>query len=241
MPGNNRPIALITGATAGIGHALAHELSKTHQLILVGRKERGLVSIPEGAAYIQTDLQQVNPALAAIEKYLEHHQITAIDNLIHCAGVGYYRDAFAETSHQIGQMVDVNLLFPSLLTHRLASHLQKARLKNIKGQVTFIGSVAHNGALNMPTYAATKAGLNGLARSLRSEWRDQINVQVIHPGPTHTKMHGEAGYRPGPEAILFVPLKQMARDIAQLIKSNKSPAKIFLLARMKSLFRWSRS
>lgn len=237
---DNKPIALITGATAGIGHALAFQLSKTHQLVLVGRKDRTATQLPEGAAYIQTDLQDVTRAIADIAAYLEQHSVSALDNLIHCAGVGYYRNARDETSDQISQTLNVNLLFPSLLTHKLTPLLRAAHLKKSKGQVTFIGSVAHRGAASMPTYAASKAGLHGLARSLRSEWRDDIGVQVIHPGPTHTKMHKEAGYRPGLEAALFVPVEQMARDIAQQIKTGKSPTKIFLWAKLKSLFRGGR-
>lgn len=241
---DDRPIALITGATAGIGQALAYELSKTHLLILVGRKDPNADQLPkggpEGAAYIQTDLQDVFQAVTDITVFLEQHGVVALNNLIHCAGVGFYRDAGDETSQQISQTIDVNLLFPSLLTHKLTPLLRAAQSQKVKGQVTFIGSVAHRGAANMPTYAASKAGLHGLARSLRSEWRDEINVQVIHPGPTSTKMHQKAGYRPGKEAALFVPVEQMARDIAGLIKIGKSPVTIFLWAKLKSLFPGSR-
>lgn len=234
-----RKCTLITGATSGIGLALAQILSQSHDLIMVGRRPRDQLLLfynvaPDPVAYVQTDFQDPNKAVMDIKNHLDAAHIDQIDHLIHCAGTGVYQPPQLETLDDITSVMHVNLTLPILLTHQLAPHLARA-----KGRVSFIGSVAHQGSSNMATYAATKAGLHGLARSLRSEWQGRIDVQIIHPGPTKTKMHREAGYRPGPEEALFLTAHHMAHEIAQMIDTNRSPVTIFAFAKLKSLFRRS--
>ena len=162
-----RPTALITGVTSGIGLALAQRLALRHELVLCGRREPRAcpADMPDEATYVQADLADPERAVDTIKQALVSASMTGLDRLVVNAGVGYYRPAGAETAELIRETVDVNLLAPMLIARRLAPRLEAAR-----GKLVLIGSVAHRGSVNMPAYAATKAGLAGFARSLYAEW-----------------------------------------------------------------------
>ena len=208
-------------------------LSHEHKLILVGRRPLAEVKHTFGADthYIQADFAKPAQAVEHIAQSLYAFGVKHLDHLISCAGMGHYASPQEEDLSEIGKTLNVNMLFPILLTRQLAPILEASN-----GKVTLIGSVAHKGSPQMASYAASKAGLTGFARSLQSEWQDRIAVQVLHPGPTLTPMLAKAGYRLGAERHLFVPVQMMAFEIARLIKTNRKSATIFAMAKLKSLF-----
>lgn len=219
------PTILITGATDGIGLALARcYQARGARLVLVGRRPADALDPqlfgPE--AYCRADLAQpFAPALLA--EFLRRHKVDRLDLLIHNAGVGSYGPAEAQAPAAIDALLDTNLRAPIALTHALLPPLLAAR-----GRVVFIGSVA--AALPAPDYAvygATKAALAGFARSLRIELRDQVAVQVIHPGATRTGMHAKIGApleRMGWRR--FPPPEHVAGQIVRAIESGAPVATI---------------
>lgn len=233
MSNSIKKITLITGASSGIGLAVAKLLSNDHELILVGRRplEEMDHSFDIGIRYIQADFINSAEAVELIAKKLETFGIKRLDHVIQCAGMGTYVSPLDEDMDEISKTLNVNMLFPMLLTRRLAPLLEASKAK-----VTLIGSVAHKGSPQMASYAASKAGLNGFARSLQSEWQDRISVQVLHPGPTLTPMLAKAGYKLGREIHLFVPVDTMASEIVRLMNTNKKSVTIFIMAKLKSFF-----
>ncbi|MCY6382264.1 SDR family NAD(P)-dependent oxidoreductase [Hoeflea prorocentri] len=227
-----RPTAIITGATGGIGQALAHRMQSDFRLFVTGRKaaEECRADLPPDASYIRSDLSQPAKAADTIAAALEEAGVKAVTRLVLNAGTGIYASVFDEDGETIRNTLDVNLMAPVLLIHRLAPFLEAG-----DGKLVLIGSVAHRGSPNMPSYAASKAGLSGLARSLRSEWQDRIAVQIIHPGPTRTSMHEKAGYSPGRLERLFFSAEAMADEIVRLMETEKPSATIMLAARLRRL------
>ncbi|MEP2979390.1 MAG: SDR family oxidoreductase [Lentilitoribacter sp.] len=232
MTNSKKPLTLLTGATSGIGLELAKRLVFTDHLVVIGRKPESEVHaiISDKIQYIQTDISNPEQATEAVVSSLNDMQVEKIDRVIHCAGTGVYTSPEQETLEQIDLNVSVNLLFPVLLTRALVPQIEAA-----KGKVVLIGSVAHKGSPNMASYAASKAGLAGFARSLEAEWRGRINVQVIHPGPTLTPMLEKAGYKVGMERHIFLSPPVMAEAVLKAIQSGKKSATIFLGAKIKSL------
>ena len=169
-------------------------------------------------------------AAGAFERALPEAGIDALDRLVINAGTGVYGGAETETAAAIRQTLDVNLAAPILLARRLAPYLEAAR-----GKLVLIGSVAHRGSANMPSYAASKAGLSGLARSLDAEWSGRIAVQIIHPGPTATPMHAKAGYDPGRLKGLFFSAEGMAEEIGRLMDTRRRRATVSVAARLRRL------
>lgn len=232
MSNSKKSLTLLTGATSGIGYELAKRLILTDNLVVIGRKSESEAHalISDKIQYIHADISDPAQAAEVVVSSLKDMQIDKIDRVIHCAGTGVYTSPEQETFEQIDRNVSVNLLFPVLLTRALAMQIEAAR-----GKVVLIGSVAHKGSSNMASYAASKGGLAGFARSLEAEWRGRIDVQVIHPGPTLTPMLEKAGYTVGIERHIFLSPQVMADAVLKTIHSRKKSATIFLGAKIKSL------
>ena len=216
-----RSTVLITGATDGIGLALArHYQASGDRLILLGRRPRSELD-PElftADTYCQTDLNDPY-CPAQVERFLLELEIEGIDLLIHNAGTGYYGPVESQTEQSIRNVVSVNLKAPILLSHRLVAFVQPVR-----GKIVLIGSVVS--ALPCPeyaVYAATKSALEGFGRSLRIELVGTAQVQVIHPGATRTGLHAKMGVvRDVVDWERFPSAEDVASKIARAIEGNRS-------------------
>ncbi len=186
---------LITGATSGIGLALAHRLGD-ERLVLVGRRSidelDDAVLSTNGFStdnYCQCDLAEPS-AGETIAAWCESQGIDAIDVLINNAGVGWTGPFWEQPVASIRELVAVNLAAPISVTQRLLPLLRRAG-----GEVVFVSSVVSTVAFpDMGVYVATKKALDGFVRSLRAEEPDgDVSFRVVHPGATNTAMPGKVG------------------------------------------------
>ncbi|MEL6436942.1 MAG: SDR family oxidoreductase [Pseudomonadota bacterium] len=211
---------LITGATGGIGLALLKRLQSRHNVLAVGRRapDEAAKLLPSPTPYLQADHSDPAACAQAIAEHLLKSGWLKLDNVVLNAGVGTVVDEAMEPAALIRETLDTNLTAPVLIARALYPWLAKA-----EGTLTFVGSVAHKGQGMFPTYAASKAGLNGLARALRSEWAGRVTVQAVHPGPTKTEMHAKAGFDPGKAGALFIPAEKMAAMLESAMANGRSP------------------
>ncbi len=207
---------LITGATDGIGLAMARiYAAQGARLILIGRKPLADLSDSLFSAenYCQADLSQLD-CVERVTLFLQTQMVSKLDLLIQNAGVGYVGAIGEQSAESIQNLLAVNLTAPMRLTHALFPLLQG-------GKVVFISSVASAlPVTKYATYTASKAALDGFARSLRVELAGQVAVQVIHPGATKTGMHSKVGmdekqYRRFPAA------EKVAKRIVDAIATNR--------------------
>jgi short-subunit dehydrogenase len=179
--------ALVTGASGGIGRQIARRLAREGMSIIVsGRREEVLTDIAaelraQGvrSEAVVADLADLNQIDALIER--SETALGEIDVLVNNAGIGGNPEAFtAYSREELISFVDVNLTAPLLLTHRVVPGM----LERERGHVVFIASMAGKvGPAYDQPYAATKAGLIGLNRSLRAEYRHaRIGFSAICPG-----------------------------------------------------------
>lgn len=181
---------LITGASDGIGLALAQRYRSAGALVIgVGRRAPATIEAAARRDDCRVDLAQPFAA-AIVSAFLARRGVARLDLLIHSAGIGSYGPVESQTADAIDALLDTNLRAPIALTHALLPLLAA-----VGGKVVFIGSVA--AALPAPQYAvygASKAAIAGFARSLRVELRGTgVAVQTIHPGATRTAMHAKIG------------------------------------------------
>ena len=211
---------LITGGNAGLGLALAKKLARRHSILISGRKSQAEVAgvLPRGVGYVVADQSDPEASASALVRGVRDFGWTGIDNAVLNAGLGFATDRGVDSTEAIRATFDVNLLAVMLQAQALHPFLRKAG-----GTLTFVGSVAHKGTPLVPAYAASKAGLHGLARALRSEWKSEVSVQVLHPGPTKTGMHEKAGHDPGKMGALFLEPEDVAAMLASAMASRRSP------------------
>ena len=218
---------LITGATDGIGLALAQQYDQLGaHLIMVGRRplrSPGMPSLCTADTYCQADLGEPDFPRQIIT-FLKQQQIKRLDLVIHNAGLGYVGALDKQPAHSAEQILRVNSLAPIALTHALANEwLAEA------AHLVFVSSVVVSWpAANYAVYAASKAALDGFVRSLQVEWADRPHtIQLIHPGATRTGMHAKSGLdKAQVNWDRFPPAVQVAAAIRRRISRPKRQAAI---------------
>jgi NADP-dependent 3-hydroxy acid dehydrogenase YdfG len=175
-----RPVALITGASRGIGAAVARVLAPTHDLLLGGRDEAALAELAgslESARPWPVELTDPD-ALATATAGL-----TRLDVLVHSAGIAELGPLAEATADAWRRTLDLNVVAVAELT-RLALPLLRAA----RGHVVLINSGAGLRVNpNWGVYAASKFALRAFGDVLRAEEED-LRVTSVHPGRVDTDM-----------------------------------------------------
>ncbi len=184
---------VVTGATDGIGRNLAKLLSaQGANVLIVGRRPRSEIetSLSSGQIYLQADLTDAKTP-ARLSQVLDDIGWRSLDLLVHNAAAGWVGPTEHQPLGSLDRLLTTNLVAPCALSHALLPYLRPAR-----GRIVFIGSVVTDKTCpSYAVYGATKAALQGFARSLKLELSGEVEVQVVHPGPTRTGFHRKSGYR----------------------------------------------
>lgn len=205
-----QPTALITGASGGIGTAIAEALAPTHALLLAGRPSARLDAIATrlGATTWPLDLTDTAEIEAAAEV------LAALDVLIHNAGVAYPGRVAEGTPDQWRSTFEVNVTGAVALTLALLPALRAAR-----GQVVFINSGSGlNVSPGLASYSASKFALRAFADSLRAD-EPLLRVTSIHPGRVDTEMQRDlVAYQGGEyDAASYLAPQTVAGAVAQAL------------------------
>jgi NADP-dependent 3-hydroxy acid dehydrogenase YdfG len=170
---------MITGASGGLGAALADALAPTHTLFLAGRPSNRLDEVAErlGATTWPIDLADPDSMAAVVEPIVE------LDVLIHNAGVAYPGRVAESSVDEWRASFTVNVIGAVALTLELLPALRAA-----SGHVLFINSGAGiNASPGLASYSASKFALRGFADSLRAD-EPALRVTSVHPGRIATAM-----------------------------------------------------
>ena len=188
---------LITGASSGIGAALARALAKAHAkdgvtLLLWGRDEARLQDTQAQCralgAQARIDSFDLSDATSFAARLAAADAATPVDLVIFNAGLGGTApaDAYSEAPQSAEAIAQVNFVAPVVGAHVMAN----AMAARGKGQIVLIGSISESFPLPMaPTYAATKAGLRMFAEALSLRLaRHGVTVTLVSPGFIDTPM-----------------------------------------------------
>ncbi|QNE36752.1 SDR family oxidoreductase [Leifsonia shinshuensis] len=177
----DRPVALVTGATGGIGGAIARALALDHTVIAVGRDIPSLQSLGEVDNIRATlaDLLDLD-SMARLIRSLDR-----LDVLVHSAAMSSRFTVEDADAAEWRRQLELNVVVPGEVT-RFALPL----LRESTGQVIFINSGAGLRSYGGHTlYSATKHALKAMADGLRAEELDRrVRVASVFPGPTETAM-----------------------------------------------------
>ena len=171
--------ALITGASRGIGRAIAEDLGKDHHIYAGASKDAsGIVSALPSAEPFEADLTDTDAILEAAAK------IEELDVLVLAAGVMDGGPLEELTDDKWRKMMEVNLFAPVTLTRALLPALRRS-----SGLIITINSGAgFHGMAENSAYCASKFALRGFTESLAQEEAGKVRVTSLHPGRTDTNM-----------------------------------------------------
>lgn len=203
--------ALITGASSGIGLAIAsHMLERHDDLVVIGLSRNcGPLAQNERFRHWPTDLSDLEATASRARRFRQEHG--ACDLLVCAAGKAGFPPTDAWDAAELDSLVKLNLTSPMLLCGHMLPCLRAAS----KSMVVLVGSTsARERAPLGAAYAATKGGLARFAESLFMEGRKQ-NIRVLHlcPGMTATPFYRSERFapEPNPETALE------ADDLAELV------------------------
>jgi 3-oxoacyl-[acyl-carrier protein] reductase len=217
--------ALVTGASRGIGKAIALELARQgiHHLLLVARDRQKLEEVATEittmgvkVTTLSVDLKQSSAVNIAIAQAWRTHR--PIHLLVNCAGVAHQAPFLETQSPKVEEEISINLLGMMTITRILAKRMANQQEGTIVNVSSLMGKVA---APTMSTYSATKFAIIGFTQALRSELASH-NIRVIALLPTLTDTDMAKGLKIFRWVMPMTPEKVAQAMVAGLDKNQNS-------------------
>jgi uncharacterized protein len=192
--GSKRPVALVTGASAGLGVEFARQLSKRgHRLVLAARRKERLDELAKelgNARAVAIDLSKKDAAAKLMADVAANGEV--VELLVNNAAFGLI-GRFAELDAQRErQMIDLNVGALTDLCRAVAPGMVERKSGGI---INVASTAAFQPGPKMAVYFATKAFVLSLTEALHEELKPYgINVSCLCPGPTRTEFGEVAGF-----------------------------------------------
>ena len=203
---------LVTGGNRGIGLAIARRLAADGHKVAVTHRGSGA---PEGLFGVECDVTD-NDAVDRAFKAVEEHQ-GPVEVVVSNAGVSADAFLIRMTEERFEKVINANLTGAFRVVQRASRSMQRKRF----GRLIFIGSVSGTwGIGNQANYAASKAGVIGMARSIARELsKAGVTANVVAPGYIDTDMTRALDERIQEGALDFIPAKRVgtAAEVAGVV------------------------
>jgi short-subunit dehydrogenase len=203
-------LAIITGASSGIGKELAFQLAKkNYDLILVSRSENRLKEIKKNLIEYNIDVQIKVYDLSILDNcklLIDDVKNLNIDLLFNNAGFGIYGYSNIVDVDKELNMIDLNIKSLHYLTKAAIKQMEKGQIINVSSMAAFLPTPL------LSSYAATKAYVYSYSQALRYELKKQkipINIMTVCPGPVKTNFNQNANASPKMKGI----------DVSDCVKS----------------------
>lgn len=212
-------VAVITGASSGIGEATARTLSAGgHRVALLARRldriEQLAGELGDGAVAIAADVTNRDSVLAASQRV--QAELGRVDVLVNNAGVMLLGPFSAELSGDYRRMIETNLLGAITTTEVFLDQLVSGGGGDLINISSVAGRLARTGNA---VYAATKWGMNGWSESLRQQLQPGVRVIVIEPGAVATELTDHITHAETKAAAerMYAATSITAQDIAEIV------------------------
>ena len=222
MDNHRERVAVITGASSGIGAATARDLaSEGCRVALLARRLDRIIALADeladGAIAIEADVTDRDSILVAAQRVQD--ELGGADVLVNNAGVMLLGPFATAQRDDYRQMIEINLLGAITTTEVFLDQLQDgaaARGADIVNISSVAGRTARAGN---GVYAATKWGINGWSESLRQELLPHIRVSVIEPGVVATELPDHITHDATRKGVreLYDAAEVTADDVAEVI------------------------
>jgi NADP-dependent 3-hydroxy acid dehydrogenase YdfG len=219
MTSNSTPdkVAVVTGASSGIGAATARTLAADgYRVDLLARRHDRITTLADelgnGSVAIEADVTDRDTIVAAADRV--RRELGTANALINNAGVMLLGPFDSGQRADYRQMIEVNLLGAITTTEVFLDQLKAG------GDIINISSVAGRTARSgNGVYAATKWGINGWSESLRQELLPDVRVTVVEPGVVATELPNHITHADTKHGVqqLYDKAEVTAEDVAEII------------------------
>lgn len=210
-------VALVTGASSGIGLAIARRLVELDYAVYGYARDHGKAAFRHDRYHpVACDVTDTRALLDSTDALLR--AAGGLKILVNNAGVGFFGPHATMAPDRIERMVRTNLVAPMVLTRATLRHLEKSR--------GFIVNIASTAALNPgpfgAAYGATKAGLHQFGQALFSEVRKSgVRVVTLYPDMTRTPFYDETDFEPGEARDAHITPECVADAVAQAVDQRE--------------------
>lgn len=228
-------IALVTGASRGIGHAIALELARHGATVI------GTATSEAGAEHITQDLGEIRPdagkgVVLDVSDADRSRQVIdeiqkefgAIHILVNNAGITQDQLAMRMKDEEWDKVIAVNLTAVARLSRAVLRGMMRAKEGRIINITSVVGSIGNAGQMN---YAASKAGVESMSRALAREVGSRsITVNCIAPGFIDTDMTKSLGEEVTANLLKQIPLSRFGspEDVAAAAAFLASPQAAYI-------------
>ncbi len=192
-------LALVTGATSGIGRAFAERLAADgYDLVLVGRRRERLESFADSRPDVNVRVVAADLSTGTgVDTVADICATEPLTMLVNNAGVAHYMLLAELPADKARELVNVKVLAPTMLTRAVVAGMRQRRegtVINVAGMVAFSGPAPHSQLPRRVVYAGTLAYLVAMSQTLSAELEGTgVNVQVVCPGMVATEFHERQG------------------------------------------------
>jgi NAD(P)-dependent dehydrogenase (short-subunit alcohol dehydrogenase family) len=213
-------VALVTGASSGIGRATAEALVAEGFAVVGTSRDPATAAPLEGVTFIELDVTDADQVRAAVEQVAE--QFGRIDVLVNNAGVGMAGAAEESTIGQAKAVFDINVFGVMRMTNAVLPHMRaqgSGRVVNVSSVLGFIP------APFMAAYAATKHAIEGYSESVDHEVREHgVRVLLVQPGYTSTAFEANTQWSDSP-LTAYADQRDVVRDVlAEAMRGADDPS-----------------
>jgi short-subunit dehydrogenase len=192
-------LALVTGATSGIGKAFAERLAADgYDLVIVGRRKERLEEFAESHPEVKVRAVAADLSTGAgVDTVAEICATEPLTMLVNNAGVAHYMPLAELPADKATELVNVKVLAPTMLTRAVVAGMQErgeGTIINVAGMIAFSGPAPHSQMPRRVVYGGSLAYLVAMSQTLSAELEGTgVNVQVVCPGVVATEFHERQG------------------------------------------------
>lgn len=221
-------VAIVSGASSGIGLAIAKTLCKTYKVLAIARDFSKCDFRHDNFVKVLVDLSRKQSILEFYKAYKKENICVLVNN----AGVGYFGYHEELTAEQIENMIYLNLTSPILLTNKFLRILKKNQ-----GHIFNISSIsAIKPAIYGAVYGSTKSALKHFGVSLFKESRKHgLKVTNIMPDITKTNFFNELNFTYKDDEDYYIDPSEISEIISSILKTNMVVSDIVLQAKKFSI------
>lgn len=208
---------LVTGASSGIGRAIARNLlQQGHHVIGVSRDGGKFIWHMENFSPVQLDLSQLDDLPQKLREL--EQAFPEIDAVVFCAGMGQFGSVEEFSYAQIEGLMTINFTSQAFLTRALLPALKRKE----RSDLIFIGSeAALKGSRKGAVYCASKFAVRGFTQALREECgKSNVRVCLINPGMVKTAFFEPLSFEPGDDDSNFIEPEDVAEAVSYVLNSR---------------------